>query len=496
MSTLPHELYTAEQTRELERIVTEQHNISSAKLMSRAGRAALDCIKCHWPQAERILVVCGTGNNGGDGFELARQAIAEEYRVSIFQVGDETEMSEETLAAREAIIASGVEIHRFEEKLPTTDVIVDALLGIGLNREVSGDYALAVNAINEHTKRIPVLALDIPSGLHANTGRALGTAVHATITLSFLGLNKGLFTGEGPNYCGQVCFDSLKVPSAIYKVFTPIARRVSLENDAAGLAPRERTGHKGLYGHLFIIGGDHGMPGAARVAAEAGARVGAGLTSIATRSAHGPILNLARPELMCYGVESASELEELLRPANALSVGPGLGQSEWAIALLHKAIETNLPMVVDADALNLLSKNPQHHHNWVLTPHPGEAARLLGCSSEDIQADRFAAVYELQRRYGGVVVLKGSGTLISNGEAPTRLSTWGNPGMGSGGMGDVLAGVIGGLLAQHFPIMDAACVGVTLHGMAADKAAELDGERGTLAMDLMPHLRRLANLIY
>lgn len=493
MLNLPHELYTAEQTRELDRIVTEQHNISTAKLMARAGAAALETIKNYWPQAERIMVICGSGNNGGDGFELARQALAKDYRVVVFQVGDEKDMSAETTAARDAFLATGAEIQKFEDKLPSTDVLVDALLGTGLNREVNGDYARAIAAINE-TKRIPVLSLDIPSGIHADTGNALGIAVHATMTLSLMGLNKGLFTGEGPNYCGTVCFDSLKVPSAIYKSFTPIARRVSLENDAAGLAPRERTGHKGLYGHLLIIGGDHGMPGAARVAAEAGARVGAGLTSIATRSAHGPTLNLARPELMCYGVENAEDLEPLLRPANALTVGPGLGQGDWGLTLFQKAIETNLPMVVDADALNLLSKNPQRHDHWILTPHPGEAARLLNCSSEDIQSDRFNAVKEIQNRYGGIVVLKGSGTLIYNGEDPTRLSTWGNPGMGSGGMGDVLAGVIGGLLAQHFSLMDAACVGVTLHGMAGDKAAEQDGERGMLAMDLMPHLRHLANL--
>lgn len=496
MLNLPHELYTAEQTRELDRIVTEQHNISPAKLMARAGAAALDSIKNHWPQAERILVVCGSGNNGGDGFELARQALAKDYRVMVYEVGDMNTMSPETAAAREAVIASGTEIHRFEDKLPSTDVLVDALLGTGLDREVTGIHAAAIEAINEH-RRIPVLSLDIPSGIHADTGRALGTAVRASITLSFLGLNKGLFTGEGPNYCGEVCFDSLKVPSAIYKAFTPIARRVSLENDAAaGLAPRERTGHKGLYGHLLIIGGDHGMPGAARVAAEAGARVGAGLTSIATRSAHGPTLNLARPELMCYGVEHPDDLDPLLRPVNALTVGPGLGQSSWGRSLFQKAIETNLPMVVDADALNLLSRKPQKHDNWILTPHPGEAARLLDCTSDEIQGDRFSAVQELHNRYGGIIVLKGSGTLIYNGEAPTRLSTWGNPGMASGGMGDVLAGVIGGLLAQHFTLMDAACVGVTLHGMAADKAAEQDGERGMLAMDLMPHLRRLANLKY
>lgn len=495
MLNLPHELYTAEQTRELDRIVIEQHHIPAAKLMARAGAAALESIKSFWPQAERILVVCGSGNNGGDGYELARQALLSDYRVCVYEVGQVEKMSDETLAAREALQATGNEPHRFEDSLPATDVLVDALFGTGLDREVTGIYAQAIAAINDN-KRTPVLSLDIPSGIHANTGSALGIAVKASVTISFLGLNKGLFTGEGPNYCGEVCFDSLQVPSSVYKEFTPIARRVSLDDDTTDLAPRERTGHKGLYGHLLIIGGDHGMPGAARVAAEAGARVGAGLTSIATRSAHAPTLNLARPEVMCHGIEHALDLESLLEKANALTIGPGLGQSNWSHALFEKVIATRLPMVVDADALNMLSQNPQQHDNWVLTPHPGEAARLLGCSAKDIQADRFNAVRELHSRYGGVIVLKGSGTLIYDGKPPTRLSTWGNPGMASGGMGDALSGVIGGLLAQHFSLMDAACIGVTLHGMAADKAAEQDGERGMLAMDLMPHLRHLVNLRY
>lgn len=495
MLNVPHDLYTAVQTRELERQAIEEHNISSAELMARAGGAALRVLKQHWPRAERLLVVCGVGNNGGDGFELARQAAASDYRVMVIQVGDESKSSNTALAARDALLATGTEIHRFKDKLPSTDVIVDALFGIGLDRNVTDEFKTVIEDINANT-RTPVLSLDIPSGLNADTGNVQGIATEATKTLSFIGLNIGLFTGSGPNFCGSICFDSLNTPSTVYKHSTPTARRVSLEKDGALLAPRERTGHKGHYGHVLIIGGDHGMPGAARVAAEAAARVGSGLTSIATRTTHGPLLNLARPELMCHGVEKAEDLDPLLRPANAITIGPGLGQSDWGKTLFQKAIETNLPMVVDADGLNILSKTGQHHDQWVLTPHPGEAARLLNCSSEEIQADRFNAVQELQRIYGGIAVLKGSGSLIHNGESPTRLSSWGNPGMGSGGMGDVLAGVIGGLLAQGFPLMDAACVGVTLHGMAADKAAEQDGERGMLAMDLMPHLRHLANLIY
>ena len=495
MLNVPHDLYSCEQIRQLENIAINEHDLSAARLMSCAGKAGLKFLKLHWPRAERILVLCGTGNNGGDGFELARQAATAGYRVVVIQVGDNSKLTPTAQAARDALIAIGTEIKRFKDKLPSTDVIVDALLGSGLNREVTDDFKAIINAIN-HNKPSPVLSLDIPSGLHADTGNVLGAAVKATITVSFIGLNKGVFTGEGPSYSGKICFDTLDIPSIIYKRLTPIARRVSLDKDGARLAPRERTAHKGLYGHLLIIGGDHGMPGAARIAAEAGARVGSGLTSIATRTIHAPILNLARPELMCHGVENADDLVPLLRPTNAITIGPGLGQSAWGNNLFQKAIETNQPMVVDADALNLLSKLPQNRDHWVLTPHPGEAARLLDCSTIEVQSDRFAAVRELQSRYGGVVVLKGSGSLIHNGEAPTRLSYWGNPGMSSGGMGDVLAGVIGGLLAQGFPLMDAACVGVTLHGMAADKAAEQDGERGMLAMDLMPHLRHLANLMY
>lgn len=495
MLNVPHDLYTSGQNRELERLAIEEHKISAAELMSLAGGAALNTLKCYWPRAERVLIMCGVGNNGGDGFELARQAIENDFRVIVIQTGDKNKMTPTALAARDALLATGTEIQSFNGKLPSTDILIDALLGTGINRDVKGEFKDIIDAVNQ-TKRTPILSLDIPSGLHADTGKMLGVAVKATITLSFIGLNKGLFTGDGPNFCGKICFDSLNIPSIIYKQFTPIARRVSLEKDAAQLAPRERTGHKGLYGHLLIIGGDHGMPGAARVAAEAGARVGSGLTSIATRSTHEPLLNLTRPELMCHGVEKPEDLDLLLPLINAITIGPGLGQGEWGQALFQKIVGTNLPMVVDADALNLLSKSPQHHDHWILTPHPGEAARLLNCTSADVQADRFTAVKELQRIYGGIAVLKGSGTLIHNGNAPTRLSSWGNPGMGSGGMGDALAGVIGGLLAQSFPLMDASCVGVTLHGMAADKAAEQDGERGMLAMDLMPHLRRLANLIY
>ena len=495
MRHLPHELYSAAQTREIDRIVIEQHHIPGARLMANAGASALALLKQLWPQARKLVVVCGGGNNGGDGYELARQALLQDYQVKLFELGKTDKMSEETRAAREALKAVAEVVEPFSGVLPDADVLVDGLFGTGLDRGVAGLYADAIAALNQQPDT-PVLSLDIASGIDANTGNKMGVAVQASATLSFIGLNTGLFTGDGPAYSGEVYFESLQVPASVYQSFTPTARRIDLDDFKALLGPRQRNAHKGHFGHLLMIGGDLGMSGAVRIAAEAGARVGAGLNSVATRSAHSTILNLARPELMSHGVEDADALKPLLKKASALVLGPGLGLSRWSQRLFDKALDSDLPIVLDADGLNLLSHNPHQRDNWVLTPHPGEAARLLGCSTAEVQTDRLRAVNAIQTRYGGVVVLKGAGTLIADGQPLIHLSDRGNPGMASGGMGDALSGIIGGLLAQDFSPIQAACAGVMLHGMAADKAAEQDGERGMLAMDLMPHLRQLVNLRY
>jgi NAD(P)H-hydrate epimerase len=234
------------------------------------------------------------------------------------------------------------------------------------------------------------------------------------------------------------------------------------------------------------------MSGAARICAEAGARTGAGLISIATHPEHANWLNIDRPELMVKAIHSVDDLTSPLAKASVISFGPGLGQNAWSETLFNTLINTDKPMVIDADALNLLSQHPHNKPNWILTPHPGEAARLLGTNSSEIEADRFQAVKQIQQKYGGVVVLKGAGTLICDGQT-TLVSTAGNPGMASGGMGDALTGIIGGLLAQKMSLFDAASLGVILHGMAADRAAKEHGERGLLALDLLPHLRHLLN---
>lgn len=259
----------------------------------------------------------------------------------------------------------------------------------------------------------------------------------------------------------------------------------------AWLPPRARASHKGDYGHVLVVGGDHGMVGAVRLAGEAAARTGSGLVSIATRAAHAAVSAAVRPELMCHGVECARDLRVLLQRASVVAIGPGLGQSAWAHDMLAAVLQMRLPRVVDADALNLLAQESMQCDHWVLTPHPGEAARLLDMTTKQVQADRLQAAQALQQRYGGVCVLKGAGTLVCTSES-ISICEVGNPGMASGGMGDVLTGIIAGLLAQGLSLVDAACAGVYIHAKAGDRAAQ-EGERGLLASDVMPHLRKLVN---
>ncbi len=490
-SRLPAALYTAAEVREMDRVTIQEMGIPGAELMERAGRAALAALRARWPGARRIAVACGPGNNGGDGFVLARLAGEAGLQAETWLVGEAQRLRGDALGAAEAWRRSGAAIREFTpDCLHGAEVVVDGLLGTGLDRELVGSMAGAVDAINR--AQGAVLAIDLPSGLHADSGRVLGTAVRAEVTVTFIGLKRGLFTGEGPAVCGHILFDDLQVPAGLYERFTASAQRLDLERLRGLLLPRRRTAHKGDFGHVLVVGGDRGMPGAPRMAGEAAARVGAGLVTVATHPTHAAFLNLGRPELMCHAVADARGLDPLLERADVVALGPGLGHGSWGEALLARVLETDLLLVVDADALNFLAQRPQKRSRWVLTPHPGEAGRLLGCSTAEVQADRFAAVHALRARYGGVCVLKGAGTLVAGDEGPVAVGTGGNPGMASGGMGDVLTGVIAGLLAQRFPPSDAAQLGVCAHAAAGDLAAR-GGERGMLAGDLLAALRSVVN---
>lgn len=258
------------------------------------------------------------------------------------------------------------------------------------------------------------------------------------------------------------------------------------------MRPRHKSAHKGDFGHALLVGGDSGYSGAVRLSAEAALRTGSGLVSVGTRPEHAVLMTMSCPELMCHGVETRMGVNKLAKRATVIAVGPGLGLSAWSNELFEAALETALPLVVDADGLNLLAKAPRKNDNWVLTPHPGEAAKLLNCATVDVQKGRLSAVQQLQKTYGGVVVLKGEGSLIAGDGQRIYRCNEGNPGMATGGMGDVLTGIIVGLIAQGHSLVNAAKLGVMIHATAGDYAAK-EGKRGLTASDLIKQVRGLVN---
>lgn len=489
---LPRALYSAEQVRGFDRLAIEHFGIPGRELMERAGQAAFDLIRRRWPDARRLVVVVGGGNNGGDGFVVARLARQSGLEVEVLQLGERDHLQGDARVNAERWGELGGAWRDFDAIPPDADLIVDALFGTGLARDVSGRWAAAIEAVNAH--HAPCLAIDVPSGLNADSGAVMGSAVHAEATISFVGLKIGLFTADGPDCAGEVVFDGLGVPAAVYASTVLSARRIDSLGLSAYFGRRRHNVHKGHFGHVLVIGGNHGLGGAARLAAEAALRVGSGLVSVATRPQHiAPIL-ASRPEIMAHAVDGAAALGPLLRQASVVAVGPGLGHDDWAIGLWRAALESGRPLVVDADALRLLAAEPLRRDDWVLTPHPGEAAALLGVCNAEVNAQRLEAVQQLQRRFGGSVVLKGAGSLVaSGGSAPPALCSDGNPGMASGGMGDALTGVVAGLLAQGLGLRDAAEAGVCLHAAAGDLAASAGGTRGLLASDLVDQLRALVN---
>lgn len=486
MSVLPRSLYTAAQTRELDRRA-QATGISAYALMVRAGEAAFQYLRERWPFATRIVVLAGPGNNGGDGYVLARLAWSQHLDVKVLTVGSHEPLTGAAHEAATEATRARVPEMNWQGTLPAADVYVDALLGTGLNKPLQGAFAAVIQALNQSGK--PVLALDVPTGLQADTGAELGEAVRATATMTFIGAKAGLLTGRGPELVGELCFASLEVADQVYEGVPALAQRLD-SSDRLRLAPRPRDAHKGQSGHVLVVGGNYGMAGAVALAAEAALRAGAGRVSVATRPEHVMMLTARRPELMCHSIIEAADITPLLAQASVVVVGPGLGQDAWAMALLGAVLDSQLPLVMDADALNLLADQPEKRSNWWLTPHPGEAARLLGCRVPEVQRDRFAALRALQEKYGGQVALKGAGTLVLDEEG-VWLCPYGNPGMAVAGMGDILAGLTAALVAQQ--VSAASRLAVLVHALAGDAAATSGGERGLAASDLLPFIRRQVN---
>lgn len=489
-STQPDSLYSAKQARELDRLAMVDFGLKNGVLMERAGLVAFRLLRFCWPRARKLLIVAGPGNNGGDGFVVARLAIELGYKVKLIATvaldrykGDAGEALKSLQVTGVTISGSVHELESVTSYNGRADVIVDAMFGIGLDRKPDGDYLALINWIND--QHSPVLAIDIPSGLHADTGSIPEQAIQADATISFVGLKTGLVTGRGPHVCGQLYFDDLDLPQAVYENIEPVAKTVSIRN-LPSLPEIQMDTHKTRQGHVLVLGGDKSMAGAAAMAGEAAYRCGAGLVRVICHEVSLTQVSF-RPEIMVTGTNDKTPApKSLFAKASVLVLGPGLGKRPWGLSLFSKALDQeSVPMVVDADGLRWLAANPQRRQDWVLTPHVGEAAALLDTTTTIIQSDRLLAARQVSEKYGGTCILKGAGTVIADAsENQVLIVRAGNPGMAAGGMGDVLSGIVAALMGLGSSPFNSAVQGAWIHSTAADLAALAIGVRGLMATDL------------
>lgn len=486
--------------RELDRRAIQERGIPGEVLMEAAGSACAQAVRELLPSghAGRVLVVCGRGNNGGDGFVAARLLSQSGCAVEVFLLGDPATLHGDAALNRDRWQALGQPIRTVRaaadlppESLAGAGVILDAIFGTGLDKPVRGLEAEVIRAINACGR--PVVSADLPSGVSADTGAVLGEAVLARVTVTFGHLKPGLLFYPGATLAGAVRVADICLPPLARSEAQPRAWLMEESDLAAAIRPRPADAHKGMFGHLVVLAGSDFMPGAAALCCTAAMRSGAGLcTLIASeevlrRALVGPVEFTGAP------LGDFERLAEQCRGKRALVMGPGLGQESATAERVRQAAQAiEIPAVLDADGLNLLSGHldllREARAPRILTPHPGEAARLLECAAGEIQADRLAAARRLAARTGAVVALKGARTVIADSSGEAFLCSAGNPGMATGGTGDVLAGIIGGLLSQGHPALEAARLGVHLHALAGDRAAETRGQRGLVARDLLESL--------
>lgn len=488
---LPLDIYSVKSVRNIDQVAINVAGIDGYALMTRAGQVAFDIARRDYPAAKRWQVICGSGNNAGDGFVVARLAVEQGIAVSVLALSPPESLRGDAAKAYQDYVAKGGAISDAATPLDShAELLVDALLGSGIQRDLEGAYKQIVADINATGK--PIISLDIPSGLNADTGKAMGSAVRANETVTFVGLKAGLFLNDATEYVGRLEFSDLDIPDTARASELPLMRLIHDDLVRSNLPKRQRNSHKGDFGRLLVVGGAPGMPGAVRICGEAALRSGAGAVTIATHPSHSAFVPSNRPELMCHGVVSTTDLQPLIEAADVVALGPGLGIDDWSRNLFDATLRSDKPLVLDADALNLLANGEHSSRQWILTPHPGEAARLLGCATSDVQDDRPYALSALVSQYGGTVVLKGSGTLVSSASGVPWICAAGNPGMAAPGMGDALTGIVAALCGQGVGTELAAAVGVLLHAKAGDAAAS-KGERGLLVSDLLAEIRSYVN---
>lgn len=492
---------SAEQMRALDSRAIQEFKIPGAQLMESAGRALCDASVPFLLQSNRVVVVCGTGNNGGDGFVAARLLRNKGYEVAVFVLGDPQQIRGdastvfETLVALEdtpPIFLNATTLPSLRESLSKTDLVIDAIFGTGLNKIISGVAFSAIELINQCQR--PIIAADLPSGIHANTGAVLGIAVHATKTVTF-GLPKmGLYLYPGREHTGLIQVADIGIPEAAKNGFDWQTYAFSASDGPALLPRRKRTSHKGDFGHVVVRAGSTKCPGAAILVAEGALRVGAGLVSWATNISLAPLAHRMPAEVMLRTFENENlKPVDYLDGATSVVLGPGLGIHQAARNEIAELLsKSSIPVCFDADALTLIADSPellkQAEVPVVLTPHPKEMARLAKSNVAAVQNDRPAIAKKFARDYGAVVILKGAATVVASPQGDMALIAAGNPGLAKGGTGDVLAGMVGGFLANGLPAYEASILAALCHGVGADRAVNLHGEAGLRARDLIEAL--------
>jgi hydroxyethylthiazole kinase-like uncharacterized protein yjeF len=501
---LAHKIVSSVQVRAIEPKAAQMAGCSMFELMQQAGKAAFQTLIQEWPEVQNILVVAGNGNNAGDGYILATLAKQQGINVEVVCEQPKRELAGDAKQAQLKWQKLGTKTQNFMElDYSQFDVIVDALLGTGITGEVKPTFNTVIQKINQ--THIPVLSIDVPSGMHADTGQALPSCINADVTITMVATKPGLISGIGKECCGKVIFTDL----AVGKEFFSIARSQAQLVDWPMLQPlraRPINGNKGTFGKLLCIGGNQGLAGAIRLTAESALRCGVGLVKVYCHESSSLAISAGRPEIML----THKELEAALDWCSCVAVGPGLGQDKWAqqqfsYLLAYLKLHPK-PLVIDADGLNILStmtidadmqNTLAQLPALVLTPHPGEASRLLNCNIAKIENDRYLASKNIAQRYMSTCVLKGAGTIIQTDGAHQEPQCWvckgGNPGMATAGMGDLLTGIIGAFLAQGLAAQKAAVYGVCAHAEAGDRVATQYGQRGMITSDLLQPLRAIIN---
>ncbi len=490
---------TREIVREIDRLTIEKYGIPGLVLMENAGRAAADVLLENFAYAGKVAVFAGGGNNGGDGFVIARHLISEGLDVDTYVVSNPKKYKGDAFTNYKALKKIGgniVELKDNLRKYKQADVIVDAIFGTGLDREVTGFYKKVIEFIN--SQGVPTLAVDLPSGLDSNTGYPLGTAVLADVTVTFVLPKLGTSIYPGVEFAGEIYVADITTPNFLLDDIP--YELLSSESVDKILAPRYEDTHKGTYGHLFILAGSPGKSGAASLAALGAQRAGTGLVTVGVpKSLHSIIEQktteamtepLPETDIETLGAVSVNRTLEIMKERkSALAVGPGISTTDETREFLYEIIRNStIPMLIDADAITLVAENPKVLKEAkvpiVLTPHPGEMSRLAGIPTEEVQADRVGVSLDFSAKYNVYLVLKGARSIISTPEGEIFINTTGNAGMASGGMGDVLSGIIGGFLAQRLSPSDACRLGVFIHGLAGDIVAHENGEVGMIASDV------------